>query len=253
MAASFYPYALWGIVLLAPAIFALLLQMDAPYGHASRSGFGPSLPNRLGWLLMELPAVLSFAYFFIHPHAAPSTAAWILAALWMLHYLHRSFIYPWTLPANSPAMPLLIVASGGIFNTVNGFLQGYFITHLAPHLQADWLRDGRFYLGLAIFACGYALNKHSDYLLKQLAARCQPGEMKIPYGGGFRWVSQPNYLGELLTWAGFAIAAWSPAAWAFVLFTFANLGPRAKRKHAWYQTQFEAYPKTRKALLPGLW
>jgi hypothetical protein len=37
------------------------------------------------------------------------------------------------------------------------------------------------------------------------------------------------------------------------VWTFANLVPRARSHHAWYQKQFPTYPKERKALLPGLW
>jgi 3-oxo-5-alpha-steroid 4-dehydrogenase 1 len=31
------------------------------------------------------------------------------------------------------------------------------------------------------------------------------------------------------------------------------LTPRAKAHHAWYQEHFMDYPKTRKALIPGVW
>ena len=76
--------------------------------------------------------------------------------------------------------------------------------------------------------------------------------MKLPQGGGFRWVDQPNYLGEILTWLGFALASYSLAGLSFAVFTFANLAPRALRKHRWYQKEFANYPQGRKALLPYL-
>ena len=34
-------------------------------------------------------------------------------------------------------------------------------------------------------------------------------------------------VGELVEWIGFAIACWSLPAYAFALYTFCNLGPRA--------------------------
>ena len=239
-----------GVFLAAAISFALLLKIDAPYGHAQRPGWGPVISNRWAWVCMELPALLSFVFFYSGGQNSGHAAALILLLLWLLHYGHRSLIYPFTLPANSPAMPWLIVLLGAAYNSVNGYLQGTFIGHLAPHLGTAWLQDWRFYAGLALFAAGYALNKHSDGLLRRLAATCQPGEMKLPQGGGFRWVDQPNYLGEILTWLGFALAGWSLAGLSFAVFTFANLAPRALRKHRWYQQEFAHYPKGRKAILP---
>lgn len=241
---------LLGVFIAAALSFCLLLFVDAPYGDAYRPGWGPVINNRWGWVWMELPALLSFLYFYWGGRNSGQTAALVLLALWLLHYGHRSLIYPFTLPAHAPAMPWLIVLLGAGYNSVNGYLQGLYIGHLAPNLDADWLRDWRFYAGLAVFAAGYALNKHSDYVLRQLAATCAPGEIKIPQGGGFHWVSQPNYLGEILTWLGFALAAWSLAGLSFAAFTFANLAPRALRKHRHYQRQFANYPKKRKAILP---
>ncbi len=249
---SWFNTLLAGVFIAAAISFVLLLKVDAPYGHAQRPGWGPVISNRWGWVLMELPALLAFVWFYWGGVNSGQTAALVLLLLWLLHYGHRSLIYPFTLPANSPPMPWLIVLLGAGYNSVNGYLQGTFIGHLAPHLDAAWLQDWRFYAGLVLFAAGYGLNKHSDWLLRRLAASCQPGEMKLPQGGGFRWVDQPNYLGEILTWLGFALAGWSLAGLSFAVFTFANLAPRALRKHRWYKAEFAAYPKGRKAIWPYL-
>ncbi|MBW2713856.1 MAG: DUF1295 domain-containing protein, partial [Deltaproteobacteria bacterium] len=82
----------------------------------------------------------------------------------------------------------------------------------------------------------------------------KPGETgyKIPYGGFYRWVSSPNYLGEIIEWAGFAMLTWTPAGLAFLVFSISNLFPRAFSHHRWYQEQFEDYPEERKAIIPGL-
>ncbi len=241
-----------GVFLAAAISFLLLLKIDAPYGHAQRPGWGPVISNRWGWVCMELPALLLFAYFYAGGQNSEQAAALVLLGLWVLHYGHRSLIYPFSLPAGSPPMPWLIVLLGAGYNSVNAYLQGSYIGHLAPHLNATWLQNWHFYAGLALFAFGYGLNKHSDFLLRRLAASCQPGQMKLPQGGGFRWVDQPNYLGEILTWLGFALASYSLAGLSFAVFTFANLAPRALRKHRWYQKEFANYPHGRKALLPYL-
>lgn len=74
----------------------------------------------------------------------------------------------------------------------------------------------------------------------------------IPRGGAFRYVSCPNYLGEMLEWGGWALATWSPAGLAFFVYTIANLAPRALGNHRWYREKFEDYPEERKALIPGV-
>ena len=82
----------------------------------------------------------------------------------------------------------------------------------------------------------------------------KPGETgyKIPQGGFYRWVSAPNYFGELLEWLGWAIATWSLAGFSFLVYTAANLGPRAITNHKWYLEKFDDYPEERKALVPFL-
>jgi protein-S-isoprenylcysteine O-methyltransferase Ste14 len=69
----------------------------------------------------------------------------------------------------------------------------------------------------------------------------------------YQWISCPNYLGEIVIWIGWTVATWSPVAAAFALWTIANLVPRARSHHKWYQQQFENYPTERRALLPGVW
>jgi protein-S-isoprenylcysteine O-methyltransferase Ste14 len=69
----------------------------------------------------------------------------------------------------------------------------------------------------------------------------------------YRWISCPNYLGEIVEWSGWALATWSLPGLAFAVWTAANLAPRAHSHHLWYREHFEDYPPQRKALLPGLW
>jgi 3-oxo-5-alpha-steroid 4-dehydrogenase 1 len=74
----------------------------------------------------------------------------------------------------------------------------------------------------------------------------------------FEFVSGANFLGEILEWAGFALAAGGQLpALAFAVFTALNIGPRALQHHKDYQRRFSgeskdkpAYPPHRKALIP---
>ena len=46
---------------------------------------------------------------------------------------------------------------------------------------------------------------------------------------------------------------WSPAGLVFFLWTAANLVPRARSHHRWYQERFPDYPRERKAVIPWLY
>ena len=72
----------------------------------------------------------------------------------------------------------------------------------------------------------------------------------VPERGPFRWITSPNYAGEIVEWLGWAILTWSPAGLAFAVFTFANLAPRALANRRWYLETFPGFPPERKALIP---
>ena len=117
--------------------------------------------------------------------------------------------------------------------------------------SADWLDDWRFASGAAVFGLGFGVNMDSCNRLLRLR-REKPGEYSVPHGGLFRWVSCPNYLGEIVEWIGWALLTWSPAGLAFAVWTTANLAPRARAHHHWYRDRFHDYPAKRKALVPGI-
>jgi protein-S-isoprenylcysteine O-methyltransferase Ste14 len=102
---------------------------------------------------------------------------------------------------------------------------------------------------VVVFLGGFVLNLSSDRILRKLRGERRSG-YSIPRGGAYRFVSSPNYLGEILEWTGWAIATWSLAGLAFAVYTFANLAPRAMANHRWYRQTFDDYPGSRKALIP---
>ncbi|HHH55332.1 MAG TPA: hypothetical protein ENK91_16860 [Bacteroidetes bacterium] len=65
-----------------------------------------------------------------------------------------------------------------------------------------------------------------------------------------KYISCPNYFGEIIEWVGFAIMTWNLPAFAFALWIIANLAPRAFLHHKWYLDKFTNYPKDRKVLVP---
>jgi steroid 5-alpha reductase family enzyme len=104
---------------------------------------------------------------------------------------------------------------------------------------------------MSVFVLGATVNVRSDEILLRLR-QSGDSDYSIPTGGLFEWVSCPNYLGEIVQWTGFAIAAWSLPALSFAVWTAANLVPRAIAHHRWYHDSFDRYPAARRALIPGL-
>ena len=227
-----------------------LLFITAPYGRYQRKGWGPSLPTTAGWILMEFPAVVIFSLIFVTGDHAFAAVPLVFLAMWHIHYVNRAFIFPVRLHSGSTRMPLLIPMLGILFNSLNAYINARWISHFGRY-GTEWLTDPRFLIGCVIFVAGWLGNLHSDAVLRKLR-RTGDREYRIPNGGLFRWISAPNYACEILEWTGWAIATWSPAGLAFAVYTAANLGPRGRKHHAWYQKTFQDYPNGRKALLPKI-
>ncbi len=239
----------------AGIIFVTLMFFTAPYGRHARPGWGLSLREKRGWQIMESPAVLVIAACLLvgwDRGLLPSAISVLFLLMWEVHYIYRTVIFTSLMREGKRQFPVLLVLFAIIFNVLNGFVNGYhlFLDHAAYDLS--WLLDPRFIIGTAIFLFGFLTHVSSDRLLRGLRA---PGETgySIPYGGMFRYVSSPNYLGEIAEWLGWAILTWSFAGLAFAVFTFANLFPRALANHRWYREQFDGdYPEDRKAIIPFL-
>ena len=204
------------------------------------------IPSRLGWFIMEIISPIALIYFFIINTQKFSEPTIVFLSIWTLHYINRSVIYP--LRQNNPAkMPLIIAVLAFLFNIVNGYINGTFLG-LSENYNSDYLLQWNFIFGLILFIVGAFINIKSDNILLKL--RTKTGEYKIPNGFMYKYVSFPNYLGEIIEWTAFAIMTWSLAGFSFMIWTMANLVPRAIAGHKWYNKQFQDYPKNRKAIFP---
>jgi steroid 5-alpha reductase family enzyme len=246
---SLHGHVVIAVFVLAALTFVSLLFITAPYGRHQRSGWGPTLAARWAWVLMELPAVLGFLWFFSQGQNRAEMVPLVLLGIWQIHYVHRTFIFPMRMSANARPMPLVIALLGVSFNLVNAWINATWISHLGQYSQ-DWLTDPRFLLGVTLFAIGMVANLWSDQQL--FAIRRKKAGYEIPDRGLYRWVCCPNYLGELIEWCGWALLTWSTAGLAFAVYTAANLVPRALAHRRWYMETFTDFPANRKALIPGL-
>ena len=232
-------------ILIALIVLPINLIYKAPYGKHSTKKWGKSIDNKTGWILMELPALLTcpLIYFTITEEINLNV---VFIVLWIIHYFNRTVIYPLRIKTKGKKIPIAIVASAFFFNMVNGILNGYFLTLL----QFESISELYLILGFIIFIIGFYINISSDNLLIKLRTN-QKGYV-IPNGKLFNYVSCPNFFGEIIEWLGFAIMTLNPGSLSFLIWTICNLIPRSKAHHKWYIENFENYPKKRKAVIPYL-
>ncbi|PIA18158.1 3-oxo-5-alpha-steroid 4-dehydrogenase [Coemansia reversa NRRL 1564] len=268
-------------------IAGALMVVGSPYGSQTSYRGKLAVNGQLAWIVMELvsPVALLYARF---SHMVPVlrlfkvTAAThstgpaaegllsfrnLLVLLWLMHYAYRAILYPLRQPSRKP-MHLGIMLSAVVFNSINGYLNGRWLSMFAPlEYQQNctvYIADnyGRCWVGLILFVGGIIGNIYHDNILMRLRRSPQSVNKKqkpistrysIPYGGLFSFVSCPHYLCELIEWVGFAILSDSPAAWTFVINVACNLIPRAYHIHNWYLSTFPTtYPPSRKAVIPYL-
>ncbi|XP_004845214.1 3-oxo-5-alpha-steroid 4-dehydrogenase 1 isoform X4 [Heterocephalus glaber] len=198
--------------------FALLLRLSSPYGRYASQWPGPRVPARVAWALQELPALAwpLLECTCASPQRLDRLPNRVLLAMYLVHYVHRSLIFPFLIRGGKP-MPLVTCVLAFLFCTCNGYLQTRYLSWYAVYAE-DWVTQPCFLAG-----------------------------------GLFEYITAANYLGEVVEWCGFALASCSLQSGAFALFTLTVLLPRAKQHHRWYLEKFEDYPKSRKILIPFLY
>ncbi len=238
--------ALLAVLAAAPVVFVLLYFFTAPYGRHVRQGWGPVVPSRLGWLVMESPAVFVIPIVVMASGGPASGLVLFFVLLWEVHYLYRTFVFSFLLRENGRGMPVILMLMALAFNVINGYANGSF---LAGGVDAGPLPGVRIGAGVALFVAGFLTHVMADRSLRLLRT---PGDAgyKLPAGGLFELVASPNYLGEIVEWTGWALATWSLPGLAFALFTAANLVPRAHAHRQWYRATFPDYPAGRKRVIP---
>jgi 3-oxo-5-alpha-steroid 4-dehydrogenase 1 len=248
---NFYQLLLVSWFFVAAFTFVALLFTPAPYGRHSRPGWGPPIQARFGWMIMESVSFILFIFFFSLGAGNVTFLAIFILCLWILHYIQRSFIYPFLMKNGRKPMALSVVGMAVFFNTVNSYLNGMAVSAKALSYSLSWAGDPRFIIGTLLFFAGFFVNIHSDAKLRKLRTSGSD-EYRVPSGGFFRLVSSANYFGEIVEWCGWACLTWTWAGLSFAVWTAANLIPRALTHHRWYREKFQDYPGHRKAVFPYL-
>ena len=239
---------------MAVVVFVSLFFVNAGYGQFRSKQWGWSIDNKVAWVLMEAPVFFVMLWIWMNAGCSTHLPEMVLFLLFQLHYFQRSFVFPCLLSGKS-RMPVAIMSMGIVFNLLNGLMQGgglYWYPNPDFAEGASYLLRWNAFLGIFIFVVGLCINWHSDHVIRHLR---QPGDTRhyLPEKGMYHYVTSANYLGELMEWCGFALAAATPVAWVFPLWTAANLVPRAFAIHKKYRQEFgeEAVGK-RKRIIPWI-
>jgi steroid 5-alpha reductase family enzyme len=242
-----YKVSIAVILFFAVLVFFLLFYVTAPYGKFLREGWGPGIRSAWAWMIMESPSPLLMTFFFL-TSGTRGLAEYFFILFWLAHYIHRTFLYPFTQSGSKKSYPVILVIMAFVFNCLNGFVNGFGVFR-AIEYDANWLTGWQFLTGVVIFSAGFIINKTADSRLRKLRKGAENGYV-VPGGWLFDYISCPHYFGEIIEWGGWAVMTWSLPGLAFFIFTFANLFPRAVASHKWYKDNFPGYPVGRKAVIP---
>ena len=223
---------------IAVIVFVALYFVKAGYGMFFDAKWGCPLNNRLGWVLMESPVFVAMLLYWYFSDRRFDIVPFLFFLFFEINNFQRSFIFPFLLKGKG-RMPLGIVLMGITFNVLNACMQGGWIFYFSPAdmYTTAWLTTPQFIIGTVVFFGGMFINLHSDYIIRHLR---RPGDTAhyLPRGGMFRYVTSANYFGEIVEWTGFAILTWSLSGTVFVVWTFANLVPRANTIYHRYLDEF---------------
>ena len=155
-------------------VFVALYFVDAGYGKFRSKKWGYSVSNKLGWVLMECPALIPISYTLVA--LSPSNLAILFMSLYALHYVYRSFVFPALLKGKSK-MPLAIVDMGATFNFINSSLLCASVVAFPQESYTDipsYAQHWNFWLGLVLFFLGMYTHMRADHTIRNLRNRATP-------------------------------------------------------------------------------
>ena len=180
MMETMYHTLLYAMPVLAVIVFIALFFVKAGYGIFQSRQWGISLPNKVGWVLMECPAFLMMLFFWLQSPARSSSVLLSFFLLFELHYFQRSFIFPMLMKGKS-RMPIAITAMGVLFNVINTFLIGYdlFYLHASTYTEA-WFTTPSFIGGCLLFFGGMGINPCMPTTLSVISVRQETPVITCP-------------------------------------------------------------------------
>lgn len=88
-----YQIMLYVLSFLAVIVFVALYFVKAGYGMFRTRSWGWSVPNKVGWVLMEAPSFVVMGLWAWKAGVEAYTPQVVFVGLFMLHYFQRSFVF----------------------------------------------------------------------------------------------------------------------------------------------------------------
>lgn len=255
-----YPIRFWihiALVLICAVLviinFIVQFCKPVPYGKYDVGEGRCRVNTRVSFAISDsFPGIILFTLtYFLAGTRFNMPANIVMYCLFTIHYINRGIITPLTNRYARSNIQLWIPVANTIVQSLFHYVNAEFIG------SADFCRgyyfDPRFILGIIIMVTGFVINRVADGQLICLRKNRKDSKYAIPKGPLFYLISQPNYLGEIIEWFGWVILTWSLSGAVWFLFVSSTMIPRARSNHSWYKTEFDDYPKRRKALIPFIY
>ncbi|KAI0203175.1 3-oxo-5-alpha-steroid 4-dehydrogenase-domain-containing protein [Astrocystis sublimbata] len=173
----------------------------------------------------------------------------------MAHFVKRELEVLFVHKFSANTMPASFIVRNSFFYWVFAGLLGALEVYAPFSLAAreePFLSSPLNVLGLALYVVGELCNANVHWYLSSLR---KPGETarKIPTGLGFKLVTCPNYMFEIIAWAGIILVARAPSLVVFIFIGSYFMYTWAWGKEKAYRKQFgDKYKKKRSVILPYL-
>jgi hypothetical protein len=203
-------------------------RLRLPY---SKFGTGVGVNSRAGLALAYATPIFVYVALWIEGGAPQTPYHLLVLAAFLFHFVRRIleilFVSSYSRPTPLCALVTIALLYGGAATSC-AFFQ--------VHTLGQTTSNPVFILGVLVFGLGELLNGYHHWLLARLRP---PGGRTygVPRGGLFGWAASPHYLGEILSFVGYAMMSDLLPVWGNALVVSAYLASRANTTLKWYQRE----------------
>mmetsp|Transcript_347 Transcript_347/g.622 ORF Transcript_347/g.622 Transcript_347/m.622 type:complete len:265 (-) Transcript_347:233-1027(-) len=224
----------------------------APIAKAGKK-MGPSIPSRIGMLIIYSPAlVLAWLQCLVPGAWGTASVPGLVSVMLCIHFLKR-VLEVLLLHRYSGGMPSGMACMIGVFYSLGALLVNAAVRTEAAGHTATGPPGLAAWLGALVFAVGQAGNFYHHWLLARLRKDgAKSTGYAVPQGGLFPCVNSPHYLFELVAWYGIAVAASQLNVLLLAVSTTGYLAGRSVSATEWYRKTIQGFPASRRNLVPFL-